>query len=73
MSSLFLSVTFVTFGDFLADFVAYRIAYMINENSIQFNIVSKNLGCERMAFYLNEAAGDIRDLLLPELETKAKL
>ena len=29
------------------------IAYMINENSIQFNIVSKNLGCERMAFYLS--------------------
>ncbi|KAK5121570.1 hypothetical protein LTR85_004742 [Meristemomyces frigidus] len=51
----------------------WGIAYMINENSIQFNIVSKNLGCERMAFYLNEAAGDIRDILLPELETKAKL
>ena len=49
------------------------IAYMINENSIQFNIVSKNLGCERMAFYLNEAAGDMRDMLMPELETKAKL
>ena len=49
------------------------IAYMINENSIQFNIVSKNLGCERMAFYLNEAAGDIRDIMLPTLENKAKL
>ncbi|MCJ1309293.1 Carnitine O-acetyltransferase mitochondrial [Agyrium rufum] len=51
----------------------YGIAYMINEESIQFNIVSKGLGCERMSFYLNEAAGDIRDLLLPELEVKAKL
>ena len=46
---------------------------MINENSIQFNVVSKNLGSERMAFFLNEAAGDIRDIMVPTLETKAKL
>ncbi|KAI9819757.1 MAG: Carnitine O-acetyltransferase mitochondrial [Phylliscum demangeonii] len=45
----------------------YGIAYMINENSIQFNLVSKGLGCQRMSFYLNEAAGDLRDLLLPTL------
>lgn len=52
----------------------WGIAYMINENSIQFNVVSKGLGSERMSFYLNEAAGDIRDLLLPTLESpKAKL
>ncbi|MCJ1321542.1 Carnitine O-acetyltransferase mitochondrial [Xylographa vitiligo] len=52
----------------------FGIAYMINENSIQFNIVSKGLGSERMSFYLNEAAGDIRDILLPALEApKAKL
>ncbi|KAJ9607140.1 Carnitine O-acetyltransferase mitochondrial [Cladophialophora chaetospira] len=52
----------------------WGIAYMINENSIQFNIVSKKLGCERMSFYLNEAAGDIRDMLFPSLEpAKAKL
>ena len=50
-----------------------RLAYMINENSIQFNIVSKNLGGERMAFFLNEAAGDIRDIMMPTLESKAKL
>jgi carnitine O-acetyltransferase len=43
-------------------------------NSLQFNIVSKHLGCDRMSFYLNEAAGDIRDILLPGLEApKAKL
>jgi carnitine O-acetyltransferase len=42
--------------------------------SIQFNIVSKKLGCERMSFYLGEAASDIRDMLLPSLEpAKAKL
>ncbi|PQE31234.1 carnitine O-acetyltransferase protein [Rutstroemia sp. NJR-2017a WRK4] len=52
----------------------WGIAYMINENSIQFNVVSKGLGSERMSFYLNEAAGDIRDLLMPTLEpAKAKL
>lgn len=49
------------------------MAYMINENSIQFNIVSKNLGAERMAFYLNEAAGDIRDIMQSETDVKAKL
>ncbi|CAL3965263.1 hypothetical protein PZA11_001944 [Diplocarpon coronariae] len=52
----------------------WGIAYMINENSIQFNVVSKGLGSERMSFYLNEAASDIRDLLLPTLDApKAKL
>jgi len=52
----------------------WGIAYMINENSIQFNIVSKGLGSERMSFYLNEAAGDMRDLLTPTLAApKAKL
>jgi len=52
----------------------HSIAYMINENSIQFNIISKRLGCERMSFYLNEAASDIRDLMMPTLEApKAKL
>ncbi|KAI3402263.1 hypothetical protein diail_192 [Diaporthe ilicicola] len=52
----------------------FGIAYMINENSINFNIVSKGLGSQRMSFYLNEAAGDMRDLLLPTLEApKSKL
>ncbi|ORY18537.1 carnitine O-acetyltransferas-like protein [Clohesyomyces aquaticus] len=52
----------------------WGIAYMINENSIQFNVCSKGLGSDKMSFYLNEAAGDIRDLMLPTLDTeKAKL
>lgn len=52
----------------------FGIAYMINENSINFNIVSKGLGSNKMSFYLNEAAGEMRDLLLPTLEPpKAKL
>lgn len=44
------------------------------EYSLQFNIVSKHLGCDRMSFFLNEAAGDVRDMLMPGLEApKAKL
>jgi carnitine O-acetyltransferase len=47
---------------------------MLRDTQHQFNIVSKGLGSERMSFYLNEAAGDIRDLLLPTVEgPKAKL
>ena len=46
---------------------------MINENNIQFNIVSKNLGCERMAFFLNEAAGDIREMMEATEKSKSKL
>lgn len=43
-------------------------------NSINFNIVSKGIGSQKMSFYLNEAAGDMRDLLMPTLEApKAKL
>ncbi|KAF1952371.1 acyltransferase ChoActase/COT/CPT [Byssothecium circinans] len=52
----------------------WGIAYMINENSIQFNVCSKGLGSDKMSFYLSEAAGDIRDIMLPTLEApKAKL
>ncbi|KAL5594176.1 hypothetical protein BROUX41_001221 [Berkeleyomyces rouxiae] len=52
----------------------FGIAYMINENSLNFNIVSKKLGCARMSHYLNEAAEEMRDLLLPTIAPpKAKL
>lgn len=48
---------------------------MINAYNIQFNIVSKNLGCDRMAFFLNEAAGDIRQMFeeAKQAQEKAKL
>ncbi|KAF3095444.1 Carnitine O-acetyltransferase mitochondrial, variant 2 [Orbilia oligospora] len=45
----------------------WGIAYMINENSIQFNVVSKKLGAERMSFYLRDAADDLRTLMEAEL------
>lgn len=52
----------------------FGIAYMINENSLNFNIVSKGIGSDKMRFYLGEAAGDMRDLLIPTIEApKAKL
>ena len=55
----------------------HSLAYMINENSIQWNVVSKRLGSERMSFYLNEAASDIRDIMMTTLQTpqapKAKI
>lgn len=45
-------------------------------SSLQFNIVCKRLGAERMSFFLNEAACEMRDLLMPDLVSqpeKAKL
>ncbi|KAL4968509.1 carnitine O-acetyltransferase CAT2 [Aspergillus stella-maris] len=50
----------------------FGIAYMINENSLNFNIVCKRIGAERMSHYLNEAAGDIRDMLMPDLTAEAE-
>ena len=43
-------------------------------HSLNFNIVSKGQGSNKMSHYLNEAAGEMRDLLMPTLEApKAKL
>ena len=56
-----------------------RVGFTVSEltvlppNSIQFNIVSKELSGDRMSYHLNEAACDIRDLLLPMLDPKARL
>lgn len=52
----------------------FGIAYMINVHSINFNIVSRHLGCDKMQYYLTEAANEMRDLLITELPNeKAKL
>jgi carnitine O-acetyltransferase len=50
----------------------FGLAYMINENSIQINIVSKKLGTEKMKYYLTEAADDMAAVFGSELH-KAKL
>ena len=53
---------------------------MINENSLQFNVVCKRdniagssgaTAAERMSHHLAEAANDVRDLLLPTLRDGA--
>jgi carnitine O-acetyltransferase len=55
-------------------FVSLRLANFLCVCSINFNIVSKGLGSDKMSFYLNEAAGDMRDMLMPSLEApKAKI
>ena len=41
------------------------------DDSIQWNIVSKGLGSERMSFYLSEAANDVRDIMMPSLAAEA--
>jgi carnitine O-acetyltransferase len=52
----------------------FGIAYMVNQNTLQFNIVSKKLGADKMQFYLTEAANEIRHMMETELEEpKAKL
>ncbi|KAF8457579.1 carnitine O-acetyltransferase precursor [Kalaharituber pfeilii] len=52
----------------------FGIAYMINANSINFNVVCKGLGAERMAYYLGAAADEMREVMETELEApKAKL
>lgn len=49
------------------------MVHIINENRVQFSIINKHLGCERLASFQNEAAGDIREIALPTLELRAKL
>ncbi|KAI5814607.1 acyltransferase ChoActase/COT/CPT [Pyronema omphalodes] len=52
----------------------FGIAYMVNNDALQFNIVSKKLGADKMFFYLTEAANEMRALMETELEApKAKL
>lgn len=52
----------------------FGIAYMINENNINFNVVCKGLGAERMGWYLGAAADEMREVMMTELEApKAKL
>ncbi|KAG2183480.1 hypothetical protein INT43_006486 [Umbelopsis isabellina] len=61
----------------------YGVAYMIKDNSLQFNVASvKDLevggkkyynGTQQFKQHLEEAASDLRDLLSTELPTEAKL
>jgi carnitine O-acetyltransferase len=40
--------------------------------SLNFNIVCKRLGAHRMSYFLNEAATEMRDLLMPDLAAQAE-
>lgn len=51
----------------------FGLAYMINENSLQVNIVSKKLGVEKMRYYINEAADDLAQVFSTELTGGSKL
>lgn len=52
----------------------FGIAYMVNNDTLQFNIACKKLGADKMNFYLTEAANDMRELLEKEIQApKAKL
>ncbi|KAI5779327.1 carnitine O-acetyltransferase-like protein [Geopyxis carbonaria] len=52
----------------------FGIAYMVNENTLHFNIASKKLGADKMHFYLTDAANEMRAMLETELEApKANL
>ncbi|KAJ6155315.1 hypothetical protein N7470_005881 [Penicillium chermesinum] len=50
----------------------FGVAYMINENSLNFNIVCKRLGAHRFSYFLNEAASELRDVLMPDLLAQAE-
>lgn len=60
-------------------FFGYIYMYGTSANdcsSLNFNIVCKRLGAERMSYYINEAASEMRELLMPDLAAqpeKAKL
>ncbi|ODQ63496.1 acyltransferase ChoActase/COT/CPT [Nadsonia fulvescens var. elongata DSM 6958] len=52
----------------------FGCAYMINENNININIVSKYQGSEKLKYYLQEAAEDLRRVLEEDAKAlKAKL
>lgn len=46
---------------------------LINNNtSLNFNIVCKRIGANRMSYFLSEAANELRDLLMPDLAAQAE-
>lgn len=51
----------------------FGLAYMINGNSIQVNVVSKKLGADRMRYFLEEAAEDMAEVFSSELTSVPKI
>lgn len=48
------------------------VGWNANNPSLNFNIVCKRIGANRMSYYLSEAANDLRDLLMPDLAAQAE-
>ncbi|KAK9470118.1 carnitine O-acetyltransferase [Dipodascopsis tothii] len=51
----------------------FGVAYMVNGDWLNFNVVSKKQGSARLAECMRQAADDLADVLSTELEIKAKL
>lgn len=54
----------------------FGVAYMINEDHLNFNVVCKGLGADRFKYYLGQAADDIKEVMEAEVmqdAPKAKL
>lgn len=44
-----------------------KLSVLTNIYSLNFNIVCKRLGAEKMSYYISQAALELRDVLLPDL------
>lgn len=49
-----------------------QLSTVLIPSSLNFNIVCKRLGAARMSYYVNEAANEVRDLLMPDLAAQAE-
>jgi carnitine O-acetyltransferase len=58
-------------GEVVAD--GYGIAYMVKNNSLQFNIVSQKLKNRHLETYLHEALNEMKTVFGATTELKAKL
>ncbi|ODV90646.1 hypothetical protein CANCADRAFT_2379 [Tortispora caseinolytica NRRL Y-17796] len=51
----------------------FGIAYMINNDFLNFNICSKHLGSDKLQFYIRQAADDLYEIFTADLAAKSKL
>ena len=58
-------------GEVVAD--GYGIAYMVKENSFQFNLVSRFLSNDKLETYIHEAVEEMKTVFEATIPIKAKL
>lgn len=51
----------------------FGVAYMINEGSLSFNVVSKGMGSERLGYYLGVAAEEMREVMEKGREERGEI